>query len=408
MEADFEADGGGNPWALRVLCLLLGVAVCVALLLLKQASDASQAAAARNAEQLEAVKESQDNLQDEVGSRIRALQSEQKDVLASLARSQASLRALEEEVGDLVESQAELIDSVQRVARLVPRAVEPGWRLHETIHFPRCTSARFNPQDGRIYVGRRASAGRGGLFRIDPDGERKVSDGSNLAGLAINYADGSVFYSEDYAGIIYRWTFGATERERWVAGFHSGDDDPYGMAVAGAEIANVVAAGDVLVADRGNNGAKELWRFRADSAEDEVVAATGQGIRHPVDVCIGSERVFFIDTPTSDLTGAPLLGETKLASQVLELLPDGVIQTVPMTRSFLGLHGIAADGNSLLLLDGESGELARLDLATAEVETVIQDLGRGRMRAGLDLSPDGKHLLITHLDRDSIFHFRRD
>lgn len=389
-----------------ILCFLLGVAACIAIMALKQIADHSRVESTRNANTLSTLSDSQRKLDQELVSRMQAMQAEQLAMQASLKTATNGLRELAESVEELQTTQEQLVDKVTRVAKLIPQAVEPGWQLHETITFARCSSARYHPKDGRIYVGRRASSGR--VFRIDAEGHTKVAEGNNIGGLAINYEDGAIFYSEDVRGYIYRIGFEAPERQRWATGFHGGDDDPFSMAIVTSNFANeVVAAGDVLVTDRGHNGPNELWKFRVNVPEGEKPVVRG-GMRHPLDVCVGPTGAFLIESESIDLAGSPLPGEVRSPSGVYEVLPGGKLQQVPMDRPLFALHAMAAaDDGSLLLLDAEAGEVVRLNPETGAVRSVIQDIGRGRLWAGLDLSPDSKHRIVTQSDRDSIYHFVR-
>ena len=54
------------------------------------------------------------------------------------------------------------------------------------------------------------------------------------AGIAFD-TDGDGYISEDYSGNVYRFV-GADTSMVWVSGFHSGDDDPFGMALAPGRI----------------------------------------------------------------------------------------------------------------------------------------------------------------------------
>ena len=75
-----------------------------------------------------------------------------------------------------------------------------------------------------------------------------------MAGLAVA-PNGDVFWSEDHDGCIYRVAYQTTTKQTWVNGFHTGDDDPVGMAIAPAgHTSSVVKPGEALVVDRGNNG----------------------------------------------------------------------------------------------------------------------------------------------------------
>jgi len=140
-----------------------------------------------------------------------------------------------------------------------PVIVESDWTLLRTISFNNPIAAHYNPVDGYIYTGQRGTTD--GLYRIDRFGlSTQISGGSNTAAVFCHPDSGHVYQSEDYGGVIYRTALGQTGRETWVSGFHSGDDDPVGMAVAPADYTgDVLAPGEALVCDRGNSGPNEIW-----------------------------------------------------------------------------------------------------------------------------------------------------
>ena len=154
-------------------------------------------------------------------------------------------------------------------ARSEPVIVEDGWTLIRSINFSQPWGAHYNPIDGLIYVGQRASSG--GLYVVSPHGyATKLASASNSAAVVVDPIDGDVFVSEDYGGGIYRTAFGQTGRETWVSGFHSGDDDPIGMAIAPSDYAGeVVEPGQALVVDRGNSGLDEIWAWSPAVAQGE-------------------------------------------------------------------------------------------------------------------------------------------
>ena len=122
-----------------------------------------------------------------------------------------------------------------------PVIVEDDWTLIRTIPFGNPIAAHFNPADGCIYVACRETDADG-LFRIDGMGFAvQIASGTYLAGVVVDPQTGNIFSSDSYVGIIYRSLPGTVGRGSWVSGFHTGDDDPMGMAIAPMDY-----TGDVL------------------------------------------------------------------------------------------------------------------------------------------------------------------
>ncbi|MFZ2420900.1 MAG: hypothetical protein WA029_07090, partial [Anaerolineae bacterium] len=149
--------------------------------------------------------------------------------------------------------------------------VEGGWTLIRTVSAANPMAAHYNPLDGLLYYARRPGSG-GSLNRINADGTlTQIVTADRPAAVVIDPTDGDIFLSEDYGGNIYRSAFGSTTRSTWVSGFHSGDADPVGMAIAPAGYTGpIVSPGQALVVDRGNAGSDEIWRWSPATAEGEV------------------------------------------------------------------------------------------------------------------------------------------
>jgi DNA-binding beta-propeller fold protein YncE len=157
----------------------------------------------------------------------------------------------------------------------------------------------LNPMDGELYGLLRASSG--GLFRVTgAQAGVFLATYSNPADLLFA-ANGDAFISEDYSGNIYRMAWGGASSV-WVAGLHSGDDDPYGMTFAppGFDGANV-NPGDILVSDRGYGGADEIWSFSPSVAEGELLVMSDPGEIEFFDLCAGGyDTVYVADALDGD------------------------------------------------------------------------------------------------------------
>ena len=243
-----------------------------------------------------------------------------------------------------------------------PTIVETGWTMIREITFAAAHSARIHPKDGAIYVGKRTSSGAG-LFRLDAFGlETKLASGTDVSGVVIA-DDGDIFFAEDYAGIIYRVPYQQTGRSTWVSGWHSGDDDPAGMAIAPAgHTGAVLKPGEALVVDRGNNGLDEVWRWSPSLSQGEVQVHKDNGtLIDPVDVAVDKVAIYVVDAAAA-VTGAIY---TVGAGGILTKLKLGTAIAEPS-----GISVETATGD-LLVSDKATGALLRLKPKTGAVSTVI-------------------------------------
>ncbi|MFH2051466.1 MAG: FlgD immunoglobulin-like domain containing protein [bacterium] len=276
-----------------------------------------------------------------------------------------------------------------------PVIVEPGWTLVRSIAFTAPISACYNPVDGAVYVGRRGTS-TDGLYRIDGLGfATRISTGSNTAGVAVQPDSGSVFQSEDYGGIIYRTALGATGRATWVSGFQAGDDDPIGMAFAPFDYAgDVLAPGKAVVVDRGNSGPDVIWTWSPFIAEAETLLHADTGILiDAVDVAIDRTGVFVVD---SGLTAAGV---------IYEVGTGGVLTAVATSDILPDPQAIAIDPwtDDLLVLDQVDDRVVRIGRTDGVVTVVAAGLNTTLGWAGIDISPDGRWLVLTSNTDGKIF-----
>jgi hypothetical protein len=157
----------------------------------------------------------------------------------------------------------------------------------------------LNPMDGDLYALARSSGD--GLYRLTgSQAGYLIQAYSNPADLLFA-ANGDAFISEDYSGNVYRKAWGGAS-SIWVSGFHTGDDDPYGMTIAppGFDGPNV-NPGDILVSDRGNLNADEIWSFSPSVAEGELLVMPDPGEIDFFDLCAaGYDTVYIADALEGD------------------------------------------------------------------------------------------------------------
>ena len=282
---------------------------------------------------------------------------------------------------------------------LGPFIAEPGWTLIRSISFTQPWAARYNPVDGLIYVGRRASSG--GLYVVDNQGyATMLASASNPAALVIDANDGDIFLSEDYGGSIYRTAFGATGRETWVSGFHTGDDDPIGMAIAPADyIGTVVAPGEALVVDRGYDyqGRDQVWAWSPQTAQGELVVHGDDGtLNDALDITINSSDVYLVDARgTSD--------------GILYLLSaGGALTPLATSESLADPCAIAFDPltDDLYVVEAAADRLVRVDPTTGTVSDVFTGFA-GISWASVDVTPDGLRMVLSDYTVNTIYVFAR-
>ncbi|HMV67701.1 MAG TPA: hypothetical protein PKA64_12705 [Myxococcota bacterium] len=265
-----------------------------------------------------------------------------------------------------------------------------GWQITRRVPRTAPWAAHFSPVDGRIWFGERQTTAS--LFKVvGHTGYTAAASASNVAAVWAA-PDGAVFWSEDFDGIIYRYKDGV--KTAWVTGFHTGDDDPAGMAIvppgwtgAGASV------GDVIVVDRGNGGPDEVWRFSYTTAEGEVLIRPDHAaFVDPVDVAVSRTAIWIADVADA-------------ANGVLFHL-DAAMEPIPLVTS-LALptpQGIAVDpiSQDLFVHDATLRQVIRVNPTTG-ASTVLIDNAPSGSWASIDVSTDGSQIVLTATDEILVF-----
>jgi hypothetical protein len=177
--------------------------------------------------------------------------------------------------------------------------VDPAYDLCAIMSLVDVSVVALNPFDGELYALARAS-GDGFYHMTGSQAGQFIQVYSNPADLVFA-PNGDAFISEDYGGSVYRKAWGGSSSV-WVSGFHSGDDDPYGMTIAppGFDGPNV-NPGDILVSDRGNLNADEIWSFSPSVAEGELLVMPDPGDVDHFDLCAAEyDTVYVADALDGD------------------------------------------------------------------------------------------------------------
>ena len=279
-----------------------------------------------------------------------------------------------------------------------PVVVDGDWAVLRTIDFADPMSAVYNPVDGQIYLGQRGSTS--GLFRLDAFGfATQISGGSNTAAVTVDPASGDIYQSEDFDGIIFRTALGATGRETWVSGWHGGDDDPVGMAIAPPTYTgDLLSPGQGLMIDRGYNGPDEIWVWETTMAQDAHVLHQDDGtLVNAVDVAIDDTGVFVVDDNGTS------------AGIIYEVGAGGALAALSLSEAIAEPQGITIDpwNGDLLVLDSGAGRVVRVDRENGAVSEILTGLTPGLNWAGIDISSDGRRLLVTDHEADVVHELGR-
>jgi len=281
-------------------------------------------------------------------------------------------------------------------AQAAPTIVEAGWTKIREISFSGAQSARLNPKDGAIYVGTRVPSR--GVYRIDAFGlDTKLASASYVAGMLVA-PNGDLFWSEDHGGYIYRIKYKTTTKQTWVSGFHSGDDDPVGMSIAPANHTSaLLKPGEAMVVDRGYNGADEIWKWTPATTQGEVQVHKDNGtLSNALDVAIDKVAIYVVDDGSSG------------AGKIYTVGTGGKLTALKTASAIAQPIGISVEASTgeLLIADQSTSKILRVSPTSGKVSTVISGLTmKGDNWAGIQLTPDGKQLVVT--GKDMIYVFAR-
>jgi hypothetical protein len=238
-----------------------------------------------------------------------------------------------------------------------------------------------------------ASASGGGLYPVTGTGAGTRLQAYELPEHLIVDASGNVYVCEDNSGNIYRRTPGGTSSV-WVAGFHSGDDDPSGMCFAPAGYSGPnVDPGDVLVTDRGYSGPDEIWSFKTSVAEGER-----QVMPDP-----GNVDIFDLSTgPAGSVWFADAFDGTSLWS----LAPTGTRTALPLSQTVLGMVSLVFDDvtGRFYVAATDSQRLCRIDPVSGEVVTVARGFA-GFVTCDLEIDVAGRRLWVVDPGDSRVYEF---
>ena len=257
---------------------------------------------------------------------------------------------------------------------------EEGWIIESDFAFTGPMSALIRPDDGLIYLGARS----GNLFRADAQGNSvQIVSTTQVAGLGYDPATGAIFLSEDFPGNIQRVDIdadtGAASAQDWVTGFHSGDDDPAGIAAVPPDYTGTLLdPGDMVSTDRGFNGPNMIYTWSPATVENEFLVLDDDGsLVDPFDIAVKGETIAIADFDE----GIKLLNDD---GSVSPLVTTGV--------SFLDAQGVVFDTRSddLLVLDTALEGVYRVNMTSGQVTLMFSQLGSSVTSwGGVNIYDDG-------------------
>ncbi len=285
---------------------------------------------------------------------------------------------------------------------VVPIAIhEGGFSLCDRYPFRDGSALALNPADGELYGLVNSSTSitsGGGVYRLSggPGRGMRIHPYSSPKGLVFT-ADGDGFVSEDASGDLFRFV-GTDSSMTWVdggTGFHSGDDDIAGLAVAPSGFSGPnVSPGDLLVTDWGNAGADEIWSVNPDTANGGRLLVPDPGTANFWDI---------VTTPA----GAAYVADDSKDDQLWILTPDGTLTALPLSTTITNMHALAYDSQDDMIYTLRTASplgLYRIDPSDGTV-TLIADGFRTFGYGNLEIDPVARKLYVADAGDNQLYTF---
>lgn len=252
----------------------------------------------------------------------------------------------------------------------------------------------LNPFDDELYgVVRYSSASGGGLYTVTGTDPGRMLQSYNEPGHVILDTDGDAFVSEPTSGNIYRLEWGGSS-SLWVSGFHSGDDDPIGMAFAppGFNGPNV-SEGDILVVDAGYLGPDEIWAFSPDTPEGERVVLPDRAGPVFYDIASSQEgTVYVCDAVTPD--------------SLFILHPDGTLSSFALSDSVGSIVSVVYDDvDSVIYIAEWDNERVLGVVASTGLVTLVADGFSSFNQACLEIDSQNRRLWVADGGYGRVYEF---
>lgn len=267
-------------------------------------------------------------------------------------------------------------------------------RYHSMVNV---STVAHNPRDNELYGLVRETAGSGGgLYPINGPGRGIRIQSYDRPAHLIFDRNGNAFVSEDYSGNVYRKEFDGPS-SLWVSGWHSGDDDPYGMAFAPIGFNGLlVRQGDILVTDRGASGPDQIWSFSPQSAENEQLVMPDPGEVDFWDLAVDPDgRVYLCDGLDPD--------------HLFTLHLDGTLTSLALSAPISDLQSIVYDSvqEQIYVAGGNLKTIYRIDPISGTV-TLVADGFAGLSPCCLEIDPPNRRLWVADNGYNRVYEFCLD
>ncbi|HEX7879523.1 MAG TPA: FlgD immunoglobulin-like domain containing protein, partial [Candidatus Eisenbacteria bacterium] len=275
---------------------------------------------------------------------------------------------------------------------VVPRA--PDVTLCGYDSFIGIASVARQPTSGELFgvVDQDPTPG-GGLYRaLGPTAGVRLQSYTSPNDLLADGA-GNFYVTESISGNVYRYVPNVGS-SLWVAGFHSGDDDPFGMCLAPTGFSGPnVTPGDILVTDRGVNGPDEVWAFSTGAAENERLVLPDPGETDYLDLAGTSAGIVYM---------VDALDPNRLT----RLAPNGTLSYLALSTPVPTPTGIAWDSgdDKLYVVSGSGHSLHRVDPATGTV-TLVADGFAGPAPCAVEIDVTARRLWVADKSGGRIYTF---
>ncbi|HYW68342.1 MAG TPA: FlgD immunoglobulin-like domain containing protein, partial [bacterium] len=270
----------------------------------------------------------------------------------------------------------------------------PHWAKCGYHSFVGCRTVTRNPVNGVLHsIVRETVTYGGGLYVSSGPDAGTYLHAYDRPADALFDGDGNAFISEDYDGEVYRLT-PAGASTLWVSGFHGGDDDPWGMEIApqGFNGPNVTE-GDIIVTDRGNGGADEIWTFSPLVPQGELLLMPDPGSVDYFDLAAGPDSaVYMMDA---------------LDGTTLQNVSHGGIRTViPLFRDLGEVVSIVYDTefDEIYVASRDSACIYRILLDLWDVAKLADGFS-DLLHCCLEIDPAGRRLWVADNGYSRIYEF---
>lgn len=253
-------------------------------------------------------------------------------------------------------------------------------------------NSAYNPMDGILYgIVRDKTSSGGGLYPVTgPQRGIRAQAYDNPAHLIFDQ-DGDCYISEDHDGVVNRLEWGGASSV-WVSGFHSGDDDPFGMTFAPPGFNGpAVSEGDILVSDRGYSGADQIWSFSPDTAETEQLLMPDPGEVDQFDLAATAADTVYVCDALDD-------------NNLFLLDTLGTLTTFPLADPVTEINSIVYDtvDSDIYISSGSDNSVYRVDPYNGEVTLVASGFVNLSVCC-LELNPAARRLWVSDNGNNRVY-----